>query len=57
LTGHLLKDTDYVINYHGETLYAREGDETEGAGIIANYSNHPKRVKATKHAVLAALPG
>ncbi len=57
LTGHLLKDTDYVINYHSETLYAREGDETEGAGIIARYSNHPKRVKAAKHAVLAALPG
>jgi threonine synthase len=57
LTGHLLKDTDYVIKYHSETLFAEEGGETEGDRIIGTYSNHPVRVEATKDAILAALPG
>jgi threonine synthase len=57
LTGHLLKDTDYVIKYHSETLFAEEDGETEGDRIIGTYSNHPVRVEATKDAILAALPG
>jgi threonine synthase len=57
LTGHLLKDTDYVINYHSETLCADGGGEDKGDRIIGTYSNRPVRVKATKDAILAALPG
>jgi hypothetical protein len=51
-----LKDTDYVIKYHSETLFAEEVGETKGDRIIGTYSNHPVRVKATKDAILAALP-
>jgi threonine synthase len=49
LTGHLLKDTDYVINYHSETLFANV------AGVSGKYSNHPVRVQATKEAILRAF--
>src|SRR6185437_4716681 len=37
LTGHLLKDTDYVIKYHSQTLTAPEdGRETQIRGTFAN---------------------
>jgi len=37
LTGHLLKDTDYVIKYHSQTLTAPEDDpETPIRGTFAN---------------------
>ena len=39
LTGHLLKDTDYVNKYHTNSLEA-EGKER----IVGNYSNRPVRV-------------
>jgi threonine synthase len=39
LTGHLLKDTDYVNKYHTNSLEA-EGNER----IAGNYSNQPVRV-------------
>ncbi len=55
LTGHLLKDTDYVIKYHGETL--SESGKEEGERIIGTYSNRPVQVKPTKDAILAALSG
>jgi threonine synthase len=49
LTGHLLKDTEYVINYHRGSLGSSDG-QTEGhAGtqrIASNFSNQPLRVKA-----------
>jgi threonine synthase len=57
LTGHLLKDTDYVIKYHSETLFAQEGGQAKGDKIVGSYSNHPVRVEATRDAILAALPG
>ena len=53
LTGHLLKDTDYVINYHRDTLFTRGDDE--GDRIFGTYGNHPLRVKATRDAILSAL--
>jgi threonine synthase len=54
LTGHVLKDADYVINYHGGTLRAR--DETGGEQIIrGTYANSPVRVRATKEALLEQL--
>jgi threonine synthase len=30
LTGHLLKDTDYVMKYHSETLIGPEGEHLRG---------------------------
>jgi threonine synthase len=33
LTGHLLKDTDYVMKYHGETLVGPDGEQIRGRFI------------------------
>jgi threonine synthase len=58
LTGHILKDTDYAINYHQEKLYAhdRASDKTkEEQRLAGTYSNPPARVKATKAAILEGL--
>jgi threonine synthase len=41
LTGHLLKDTDYVMNYHNQTLISP--DNTRLAGT---FSNAPIRVRS-----------
>jgi len=45
LTGHLLKDPDVVVGYHGGTL----------AGIEAGFANRPKKVAATLEAVVRAI--
>jgi threonine synthase len=58
LTGHVLKDTDYVINYHQETLYThdRAADKPkEERRIAGTYGNPPARVRATKTAILEGL--
>lgn len=58
LTGHVLKDADYVINYHRDTLYThdRSPDKTkEERRIAANFGNPPARVRATKAAILETL--
>jgi threonine synthase len=58
LTGHILKDTDYAINYHQEELYTHDGaaDKTkEERRLVGTYSNPPARVKATKTAILEGL--
>jgi threonine synthase len=58
LTGHILKDTDYAINYHQEKLYThdRAADKTkEERRLAGTYSNPPARVKATKAAILEGL--
>ena len=41
LTGHLLKDTDYVIKYHNGTLIAPDGTQ-----IAGTFANSPIRVKS-----------
>ncbi len=58
LTGHLLKDTDYAINYHRKKLYIHEGDNDKTKSkrrLAGTYSNPPIRVKATKAAILEGL--
>ena len=50
LTGHILKDSDYAIDYHLNQLHTK--DERRLAGT---YSNPPARVKATKDAILEGL--
>src|SRR5205823_1711871 len=55
LTGHLLKDVDYVINYHREALYShdRAPDKPKAERRIAGHlANAPVRVAATKTAIL-----
>jgi threonine synthase len=58
LTGHVLKDADYVINYHRETLYTHDrapGKTKEERRLAGTFSNPPARVKATKAAILETL--
>jgi threonine synthase len=58
LTGHILKDTDYAINYHQDKLYThdRAPDKTKEERRLAGaYSNPPARVKATVAAILEGL--
>ncbi len=58
LTGHVLKDADYVINYHRETLYTHDRSHAltkEERRLASPFSNPPARVKATKAAILETL--
>ena len=58
LTGHLLKDTDYVINYHRETLYTSdhsEGNSEAKSRISGTFANHPLRVNATGNDILKTI--
>ncbi|HEU4511386.1 MAG TPA: threonine synthase [Pyrinomonadaceae bacterium] len=50
LTGHVLKDTDYVMRYHGETLVA-----PDGAPIRGSFTNSPIRVAASREALAKVL--
>jgi threonine synthase len=58
LTGHVLKDADYAINYHRDTLFTHDralGKSKEERHIEASFGNPPSRVKATKGAILEQL--
>ncbi len=58
LTGHVLKDTDYAINYHRDALYThdRTPERTKAERHIAgNFANTPVRVKATRAAIIEHL--
>ena len=50
LTGHVLKDPDYVSNYHRGTLALDSAAPIDGA-----FKNAPVRVAATKKAILDSL--
>ncbi len=50
LTGHVLKDPDYVSNYHRGTLAL-----DTSAPIVGAFKNAPVRVAATKKAILESL--
>jgi threonine synthase len=55
LTGHVLKDPDYVSHYHRGTL-SLEADGTHPAVHIAgSFANAPQKVAANKAAVLESL--
>jgi threonine synthase len=54
LTGHLLKDPDYVSNYHRGTL-SHDSKAKDGAAIPGAFRNEPKRVAANKSAILDEL--
>jgi threonine synthase len=54
LTGHILKDTDYAINYHRSELYV-ENENQERQRLAGSYTNPPTRVEPTKAAILAHL--
>lgn len=53
LTGHVLKDPDYVSQYHRGTLALE--DEGESMRIAGSLANAPQRVAANKAAILESL--
>jgi threonine synthase len=55
LTGHLLKDTDYVIKYHSQTLTAPE--DRGNAHIRGTFANSITRVAARPCAIESVLKG
>ena len=58
LTGHLLKDADYIIKYHQDSLYTHDrasNRSKEERRIDGTFSNAPARVKATKAAIIQHL--
>jgi len=58
LTGHALKDPDYMIRYHEGTLTAAHGPKDASAPtkpIAGAFRNAPQRVAASKTAILASL--
>ena len=46
LTGHVLKDTDYVIKYHSNNLIA-----PDGTALVSTFANNPIRVESVKSVV------
>jgi threonine synthase len=52
LTGHVLKDTDYVINYHNQTL---RNPVLKGDQIKATFGNKPIRIGSSREALKDAL--
>ncbi|HTA52452.1 MAG TPA: threonine synthase [Candidatus Acidoferrum sp.] len=57
LTGHMLKDTDYVSHYHRGTLAidTGAGDGSSPQPIRGAFANTPERVAANKSAILSAM--
>jgi threonine synthase len=58
LTGHVLKDSDYVINYHLGKLFFEEetsDGETIKQRLTSTFANTPVSVKASKDAILEEL--
>ena len=53
LTGHVLKDPDYVSNYHRGTLAIETGNGPQA--VAGAFRNVPTRVEANKEAVLKIL--
>lgn len=44
LTGHVLKDTDYVMRYHSQTLIAPDGKPIEGSFVNKVQSGNPENL-------------
>ena len=58
LTGHVMKDTDYAINYHRGTLVSHSlaaDGSAEERPIDSTFANPPARVMATRKAIVDQL--
>lgn len=55
LTGHVLKDPDYVSHYHRGTLSFASVKNASPQRIAGTFANPPRKVAATKAAILATL--
>ena len=50
LTGHMLKDTDYIIDYHNQSL-----QESETERIRSTFANPPLRVASSRESLMEIL--
>jgi len=55
LTGHALKDPDYMIGYHEGTLSLTSVGTKAHESFAGTFRNPPRRVAATKAAILSSL--
>jgi threonine synthase len=57
LTGHVLKDPDYVSRYHRGTMSVESatGEAVAAQPITGTFRNAPKQIAATKRAILECL--
>ncbi len=59
LTGNLLKDPDYTVNYHLDSLYQKSQTKTEIIDqqnkIVAHFANQPIQVSAEKTVIKQVL--
>jgi threonine synthase len=56
LTGHVLKDPDYISHYHRGTLSLDAGaNDGPAQPITGTFRNAPERVAATRAAILEIL--
>lgn len=55
LTGHVLKDSDYVIKYHQESLVTFGGQTGAERCMKSTFANAPRRVKADEAAIMREL--
>jgi threonine synthase len=53
LTGHVLKDSDYVIKYHQESLFTPDAGEERR--LKSTFANAPRQVKADAAAIMREL--
>jgi threonine synthase len=59
LTGHLLKDPDYTVNYHLDNLYEEATYDTvllrKSGKLESTFANRPVRIEADKARILELL--
>src|SRR3989442_322076 len=56
LTGHILKDPDYVMNYHRGKLVEDGEDNAEATRRInGSFANHPMRLKADRQSIMHVM--
>src|SRR5215471_12157784 len=55
LTGHVLKDSDYVISYHQRSLFTSERETGERRRIESTFANAPRQVKGDTAAIMQEL--
>jgi threonine synthase len=55
LTGHVLKDSDYVIKYHQDSLFTADNQAAEKRRIESTFANAPRKVKPDAAAIMKEL--
>jgi threonine synthase len=55
LTGHVLKDSDYVIKYHQESLVTFDQKTGKERRLKSTFANSPRQVKADQAAITREL--